>query len=165
VSIPETQIAKFGDDRAKPARDRAPKNALSGNVNAPGPPVEPLGEGDRIRGLRDTAGILGISLSTLRRMISAGSAPMIVRLSETARWRPRMRHQEVARRPAREPGRLILSSPIKCPTQRGNARRAKRNTVDPVAKGANERKPKPRPRCQETVLEDEVRPWCTKSSS
>lgn len=39
------------------------------------------GEVDRIRSLRDTATILGVSLDTLRRMIGAGKGPRVTRLS------------------------------------------------------------------------------------
>jgi predicted DNA-binding transcriptional regulator AlpA len=38
--------------------------------------------GDRVRSLREVADLLGISLPTLRRMISAGTGPIVTRLSE-----------------------------------------------------------------------------------
>jgi hypothetical protein len=37
--------------------------------------------GDRVRSLAETAALLGISIATLRRMISAGTGPIITRMS------------------------------------------------------------------------------------
>jgi predicted DNA-binding transcriptional regulator AlpA len=37
--------------------------------------------GDRVRSLAETAALLGISIATLRRMISAGTGPTVTRLS------------------------------------------------------------------------------------
>jgi hypothetical protein len=39
------------------------------------------GGGDRVRSLAETAALLGISIATLRRMISAGTGPIITRMS------------------------------------------------------------------------------------
>jgi hypothetical protein len=39
------------------------------------------GGGDRVRSLAETAVLLGISIATLRRMISAGTGPTVTRLS------------------------------------------------------------------------------------
>jgi predicted DNA-binding transcriptional regulator AlpA len=38
-------------------------------------------EVDRVRSLRDTAAIVGVSLDTLRRLVSCGKGPRITRLS------------------------------------------------------------------------------------
>jgi hypothetical protein len=39
------------------------------------------GGGDRVRSLAETAALLGISIATLRRMITAGTGPTVTRLS------------------------------------------------------------------------------------
>jgi predicted DNA-binding transcriptional regulator AlpA len=41
-----------------------------------------IGGGDRVRSLKEVSDLLGISLPTLRRMISAGTGPVVTRLSE-----------------------------------------------------------------------------------
>jgi predicted DNA-binding transcriptional regulator AlpA len=37
--------------------------------------------GDRVRSLRETAALLGVSIATLRRMIAAGDGPVVTQLS------------------------------------------------------------------------------------
>ena len=46
---------------------------------------------DRVRSLRDTADLLGISVATLRRLIADGVGPKVVRVSER---RPGIRDSE-----------------------------------------------------------------------
>jgi len=46
---------------------------------------------DRVRSLRDTASVLGISVATLRRLIADGVGPKVVRVSER---RPGIRDSE-----------------------------------------------------------------------
>lgn len=50
--------------------------------SAPAPYFATNAAPDRVRNLRDTASLLGISLATLRRLIARGIGPKVVRVSD-----------------------------------------------------------------------------------
>jgi predicted DNA-binding transcriptional regulator AlpA len=52
------------------------------------------GGSDRVRSLRETATLLGVSIATLRRMIAAGDGPVVTQLS-TRRQGIRDSHREM----------------------------------------------------------------------